>query len=261
VSGRRHPGDRTRRNDGHRRGAARRRTKAPTAPVALVTGAGRGIGRATADALAARGYRVVLAEARPELGRRAEHALLRRGAEAVFIRTDVADARSVDRLARRLHRSIGRIDCLVNNAGVLDVGPLVRLRVDALQRMVAVNVQGPLLVTRAVLPLMRRRRAGAIVNVASLLGKMGAAGYVTYCATKFGVVGFSEALADELAGSGIRTWAVCPGQVDTPMATRAGASARERPRLIRPETVARVVVDLATGRRQARSGAAVDVVR
>jgi NAD(P)-dependent dehydrogenase (short-subunit alcohol dehydrogenase family) len=233
----------------------------PDAPVALVTGAGRGIGRATAEALAAEGYRLVLAEVRPVLGRRAARALTRGGAEARFVETDVADPRSVARMARVVERHAGAVDCLVNNAGVLDPGPLVRLRVESLQRMLAVNLAGPLLVAQAVLPAMRRRGAGAIINVASLLAKTGMADYVTYCASRFGVIGFTEALADELADTGIRVWAVCPGQVDTPMAATAGASRRERRGLIRPEAVARVIADLATGRRKLSSGAAVDVTR
>jgi NAD(P)-dependent dehydrogenase (short-subunit alcohol dehydrogenase family) len=232
-----------------------------SAPVALVTGAGRGIGFATAEALAAEGYRVVLAEKQAGLGRQAERRLAGRGALAMFVQTDVADARSVARMARVVGRRLGPVDCLVNNAGVLETGPFVGLGVRALERLLAVNLAGPLLVTRAVLPGMLRTRAGAIVNVASLLGTFGAADYVAYCASKFGVVGFTEALADELAPAGVRTWAVCPGQVDTPMARKAGATARERPGLIKPATVARVTVDLVTGRRTARSGSTVDVSR
>ncbi len=106
---------------------------------------------------------------------------------------------------------------------------------------------------------MRRRKRGTIVNVSSLLGKEGLGEYVTYCATKFGVIGLTEALADELRSTGVRVYAVCPGQVDTPMARRAGAAEQERRDLIRPESVARVIVALATGRRRVRSGAAVDV--
>jgi NAD(P)-dependent dehydrogenase (short-subunit alcohol dehydrogenase family) len=141
-------------------------------------------------------------------------------------------------MAGLVERHVGAVDCLANNAAVLDPGPLVRLRVESLQRMLAVNLAGPLLVTRAALPAMRRRGSGAIINVASLLGKTGMADYVTYCASKFGVIGFADALADELADTGIRVWAVCPGQVDTPMASKAGASRRERRGLIRPEAVA-----------------------
>jgi NAD(P)-dependent dehydrogenase (short-subunit alcohol dehydrogenase family) len=227
------------------------------ARVALVTGAGRGIGRATAEALAEDGWRVVVAELRPALGRAAARALSRRGAGACFIHVDVGDARSVARMARH----VGRVDCLVNNAGVLEPGPLARLRPAAIERMVAVNLAGPLLVTRALLPGMLRRRAGVVVNVASLLGKFGMADYATYCATKFGVVGFTEALADEVSGDGIRVVAVCPGQVNTPLAWKTGVAKAERPHLIQPESVARVIADLAAGRRRYRNGEAIDVTR
>jgi NAD(P)-dependent dehydrogenase (short-subunit alcohol dehydrogenase family) len=238
--------------------SARRRSGGDT-PVVVVTGAGRGIGRATAEAFAAAGWRVVVAEKQRGLGRASARALARRGRVSLFVPTDVADARSVERLVRTVLERFGRIDCLVNNAGVLDKRPLVRLPVARLRRALAVNLAGPLLVTRAALPSMLRRGDGAIVNVASLLGKFGMAEYVVYCATKFGVVGLTEALADELGGTRIGVWAVCPGQVDTPMARRAGASPRERSSLIRPATVARVIFDLATGRRRERSGSAVDV--
>ncbi len=229
-------------------------------PVALITGAGRGIGRATAEAFGALGYRVVVAEIASALGRRSERALVRKGATALFLQTDVADPVSVGRTVRQVLRRFGRIDCLVNNAGVLKVTRLTNLSLRDLDRMLAVNLRGPLLFTRAVLPTMRRQRSGSVINVASQLGKVGEAEYVTYCASKFGVVGLTEALAEELAGTGVRVWAVCPGLVDTPMARQGvGVSSHEREELIRPETVAHVIVSLATGRRSKRSGAAVDV--
>ena len=226
-------------------------------PVAIVTGAGRGIGRATAEAFAAASWAVVVAEVRAPLGRRAARALGRSGAPAAFVHADVARPASVARLVRATLRRFGRLDALVNNAGVLDAAPLERLPVRALDRMVAVNLRGPLLAARAAIPPMRRGKGGAIVNVASQLGKYGAADYVTYCATKFGVVGLTEALGQELAGTGIRVWAVCPGLVDTALARRAvrGRTAGA----LQPADVARVVVDLVTGRRRARSGEAVDV--
>jgi NAD(P)-dependent dehydrogenase (short-subunit alcohol dehydrogenase family) len=230
-------------------------------PIALVTGAGRGIGRAVADRFGAAGYMVVLAEARATLGRRAEQALRKNGAQASFVHTDVADFRSVQRLVRVVLERFGRIDCLVNNAGVLVVGPLVRVPVAALDRMLSINLRGPMLLTRAVLTIMLRQRSGSIVNVASQLGKFGAAGYAAYCASKFGLVGFTEALAEELARTNVRVWAVCPGLVDTPMARLTGIRAHERRGLIRPESVARLVLELAAGRRQEPSGAAIDVLR
>lgn len=232
-----------------------------SAPVALITGAGRGIGRATAAAFAAEGYAVILAERLAGLGKRTEQALLAEGARAFFVRTDVASQVSVQRCVAAAIRRFGRLDCLVNNAGVLSVGPLHRLPVTALEDMLAVNLRGPLLMTRVILPHMLRQRSGTIINVASQLGKYGLADYVTYCATKFGVVGFTEALASELSGTGIRVWAVCPGLTDTPMATKTGVSPRERAGLVRPETVARAIVDLAMGKRREASGTAVDVIR
>jgi len=231
------------------------------APVALITGAGRGIGRATAEVFAAEGYTVILAERLSALGKRAEQALVGAGARALFLRTDVASQASVQHTVAAVTRRFGRLDCLVNNAGVLSVGPLARLSVRDLERMLAVNLRGSLLMARAALPAMLRQGTGAIINVASQLGKYGLGEYVTYCATKFGVVGFTEALASELSGTGIRVWAVCPGLTDTPMALKTGVSPEERRGLIRPETVARVIVDLALGQRREPSGTAVDVTR
>jgi NAD(P)-dependent dehydrogenase (short-subunit alcohol dehydrogenase family) len=229
-------------------------------PVAVITGAGRGIGRATAEAFAAEDYAVAVSELLPGLGQRTARALVDRGAQAAFIQTDVADLRSAQRTVKAVLRRFDRIDCLVNNAGILRVGNLTDLSIRDLDRILAVNLRGPLVLTRAVLSIMMRQGEGAIINVASQLGKTGLGGYVAYCASKFGVVGFTEALASEIQGTGVRVWAVCPGLTDTPMAGLSGVSSQERSHLIRPERVARTILDLATGRRREPSGTAVDVM-
>jgi len=175
------------------------------------------------------------------------------------LRTNVSDSASVKETVRAVVHRFGRIDCLVNNAGVLSPGELVKLPPRDLERMLAVNLRDPIQCCRAVLPTMLRQRSGSIINVASQLGKVGIAEYATYCASTFGVVGVTQALAGEVAGAGIRVWAVCPGLVDTAMARQAGVSRSERRGLIRPAAVAQVIVGLAIGRGREQSGAAVDV--
>jgi len=233
----------------------------PTSSIVLITGAGRGIGRATAEGFAAASYAVVVAELLPVLGERTARMIMRKGGTAVFIRTDVADPRSAQRAIRETLRRFGRIDCLVNNAGVLRVGDFTELPIRDLDRILAVNLRGPMLLTRAALPAMLEQGEGVIINVASQLGKTGLGGYVAYCASKFGVVGFTEALASELAGTGVRVFAVCPGLTDTPMARLSGVTSGDRSYLIQPETVAKSILDLATGRRRELSGFAIDVHR
>jgi NAD(P)-dependent dehydrogenase (short-subunit alcohol dehydrogenase family) len=230
-----------------------------TAPVAIITGAGRGIGRATAEAFAGESYAVVIAELHAALGRRVQQELVKAGRIATFLHTDVTDPISVAQCVRSTLRRFRRVDCLVNNAGVLRVGTLIDLPVRQIDRILAVNLYRPLLMSKAVLPAMLRRGTGSIINVSSLLGKSGAGQYVPYCASKFGVVELTEALADELADTGVRAWAVCPGLVDTPMARETGISASERRRACKPGEVANVIVSLATGRRRAASGMAIDV--
>src|SRR5881628_2132377 len=125
--------------------------------VALVTGAGRGIGRATAEAFAAQGWAVVIAELRPTLGRRVERMLTRTGVPALFVPTDVASPRSVEHAVRAALRRFRRLDCVVNNAGVLTAGPLGRLALSDLELMLAVNLRGTLLMSRTALRALRRQ--------------------------------------------------------------------------------------------------------
>jgi meso-butanediol dehydrogenase / (S,S)-butanediol dehydrogenase / diacetyl reductase len=186
--------------------------------TALVTGAGRGIGRGVAQELAAAGARVVAADL--DLAS-AEQTIagLPDGGQAALV--DVSDPASVDRLLGSVPVPI---DILVNVAGVLTISPVVDLPVEDWDRVMAVNARGTFLVTKATLPGMIAAGSGAIINISSAAGKDGAATAAHYSASKFAVIGFTQALAKEVAEHGIRVNAVCPGVVRTAMIADAAAA-------------------------------------
>ncbi|MCA9705757.1 MAG: SDR family oxidoreductase [Myxococcales bacterium] len=182
--------------------------------VVLITGASAGIGAAAARRFAAEGARVVLAaRGRPALERLVEE-LRAEGHRAEAVPTDVADIDAMRALIERTVEYGGRLDVLVNNAGVNYRGELDRHTPEQLAQIVQVNLSAPIVLTRLALPHLRVR-GGSIVNVASLAGRIPVVHEATYSATKFGLRAFSYALADELAGAGVRVSVVSPGPVDT----------------------------------------------
>ena len=181
--------------------------------TAVITGASTGIGEATAKQFAAEGARVVLAARSTDaLEAIADYI----GADrAPAIPTDVTDFDALGSLLERAQGHFGRIDILVNNAGYYGRGRVEENDVDDLPRTVDISLRAPMALCRLVLPYLRQAGGGAIVNVASLAGRVPLAGAAAYCATKFGLRAFSFSLAEELAGSGITVSAVSPGPVDT----------------------------------------------
>lgn len=181
--------------------------------IAVVTGAGSGIGAATAARLAAEGAEVLLA------GRRLEHleavaeGIRARGGSASTCVVDVTDPAQV----RSMVAQTGPVDLLVNNAGLAHVGPVRDFAVADWDAMMAVNVKGVFLCSQAVLPGMLNRGAGHIVNVASVAARVGFPEWSAYCASKAAVAGFSRALLEEVRGRGIRVSVLYPGGVDTPL--------------------------------------------
>jgi NAD(P)-dependent dehydrogenase (short-subunit alcohol dehydrogenase family) len=186
-----------------------------TSPVAVVTGAAQGIGRRVAEVLALAGYALALAD-RTEPGATLE-AVTELGAEAVAVVGDVTAQEHVDALGQRVSGYFGRVDVLVNNAGISLLRPAEEITAEQWRRVLEVNLTGPFLLCRAIGPMMLAARSGAIVNVASIAGLRGVADRAAYNASKHGLIGLTRTLAAEWGGRGVRVNAVCPGWVKTEM--------------------------------------------
>jgi NAD(P)-dependent dehydrogenase (short-subunit alcohol dehydrogenase family) len=183
--------------------------------VVVVTGGGRGIGRATALEFACEGATVVLAGRRMDALETSALECRASGGNAQVVRVDVAKDEDLRNLVDTTLGAHGKIDVLVNNAGVVSGGRLDEIPADDIGRMVGVNVWAPIRLAQLVVPHMREAKSGVIVNISSVAGRVGLPYYATYSATKFAMRGFSEALRREVARDGIRVTAVYPGVTAT----------------------------------------------
>ena len=214
-----------------------------TAPsVALVTGATEGIGRAIAFALGRAGYRVGVCARTPSRIRDLLEGLATEGITAAGYPADVGLEADVGELIEQITGALGPVDVLVNNAGVALLRPFEQLSLDDWDTTMATNVRSLFLMTRAVLPGMRQRRRGTIVNIASLAGRHGFKGGTAYTASKHAVLGFGRALMLEVRSDHIRVITVCPGSVDTPLMRHQQVLTPNLDRILRPEDVAETVL-------------------
>ncbi len=185
--------------------------------VVVVTGASSGIGRETAVTFARLGAKVALLARRPNLLEEVAEAVEDVGGEGLAVPTDVTDPGAVRGAMRSVRRAWKRIDVVVNNAGILRPGVPSRLDPEDLDAMMRVNFYGAVHAIQAVLPIMRAQQGGAIINVSSLAGRRGYSKIAGYCATKFALIGFTEALRTELQDTPLHVGLVLPGAIETPM--------------------------------------------
>jgi NADP-dependent 3-hydroxy acid dehydrogenase YdfG len=183
--------------------------------VAVVTGASSGIGEATARLLAREGYAVALAARRAERIDELAEEISGGGGKAIAVPTDVGDPAAAAALIRTSKEQLGSVDVLINNAGVMLLGPLLGADLEHWQRMVNVNLLGLIYCTHNALPIMQEQGSGHIVNVSSVAGRVARLGSGVYNATKWGVGAFSESLRQEALNYGVRVTIVEPGYVDT----------------------------------------------
>ena len=196
--------------------------------IALVTGGAQGIGKSIVEDLGRRGFDVVIADMNKELAEETASKLDSPDHRCLAVGLNVTEEKQVGEVIAHVIKEWGKIDVLVNNAGITRDGLLIRMKEDDWNLVMDVNLKGAFHCTKAVLPGMTRRRKGAIVNIASIVGVMGNAGQANYSASKAALIGFGKSVAREYASRGVTVNAVAPGFIDTAMTQRLPEEARER---------------------------------
>lgn len=207
--------------------------------TAIVTGAGRGIGKAISLFLASAGARVLLtARTETEL-KSVEEEIRAEGGETRILSADLTRDEDIQKIVELALGEWGSIDYLINNAGWGRKGPIVKARLEDWDQTFRVNLRAPMVLTRLVLPTLLAKGEGAIINISSISGKTGQANSAAYSASKFGLIGFTESLYEEVRETGIKVAVILPGFVDTPLIPLTRQL--DRSKMIRPEDVAQAV--------------------
>jgi 3-oxoacyl-[acyl-carrier protein] reductase len=208
--------------------------------IAIVTGAGRGIGLAIALSLARAGCRVALAARTEAQLASVQEEIQTNGGEAISVASDLARDDDIAALVDRTVKTWSTVDILVNNAGWGKKAPIVKMNLEDWDQTFRVNLRAPMALTRLVLPILLAKQGGAIINIGSISGKSGSANSSAYAASKFGLIGFTESLYEEVREYGIKAAVILPGFVDTPLIPPTRQM--DRAKMIRPEDIADAVL-------------------
>lgn len=219
--------------------------------VALVTGSAQGIGKSIAESLAKEGADIVVSDINEEASKATATDIAKLGVKTISVKMNVADSASVAAGIDEIIKTFGKIDILINNAGITRDGLLIRMKEEDWDAVLTVNLKSMFLCTKAVAPLMMKARWGRIVNIASITGMMGNFGQANYAAAKAGAVGFTKTVARELASRNITCNAVAPGFIDTAMTQKLSDDVKKKlseaipmVRLGTPDDIAKAVVFL-----------------
>ena len=234
--------------------------------VAIITGAGQGIGQATAIKFAREGAKVAVCDINAASVEGTVGRVLDDGGEAIGFVVDVTHKDSIARMVEGVMAQWGRIDTLVNNAGIVEDAQFKKMSEDQFDRVVDVNLKGVYNCTRAVVDIMLTQNSGCILNASSIVGIYGNFGQTNYAATKFGVIGMVKTWARELGRKGIRANAICPGFIETPILSKMPAKIIEMMadrvpmgRLGRPDEIAATYAWLASSEASYINGAVIEV--
>jgi 3-oxoacyl-[acyl-carrier protein] reductase len=237
-----------------------------TDKVAIITGSAQGIGLATALRFAAEGARVVVSDIGLQRVDQAVAAIAAQGGQAIGAVVDVTDRLAIDAMVAKVKATWGRIDVLINNAGITKDARLAKMSSAQFDAVIAVNLKGVFECTQAVAEIMTAQGSGSIVNASSVVGLYGNFGQTNYAATKAGVIGFTKTWARELGPKGVRVNAVCPGFVLTPILDTVPDAVKQKMiekvplgRLGRPEEIAAVYAFLASDDSSYMNGSVLEV--